>query len=129
MMTISLPGSYTLKSKSIDVIDSWVAYDFEWITKKYEKFRLSKIGENVSDGSKAPVIGDKEYNEIVTFAFEDNDGNKGCLDITESESAKSFLEAIKQKLLQYQYCYAWGSKAVVSKNRETGQLIEFITIA
>ncbi len=66
--------------------------------------------------------GEEEYNEIVTFAFEDSYGNKGCLDITDFNSTKSFLEAIKEKLLKYQYCFAWGSKAVVRKNAKTGKI-------
>ncbi|CAN5860989.1 hypothetical protein BH23THE1_BH23THE1_28330 [soil metagenome] len=121
-MTISQPESYSPKSKSIDIIDSWIAYDFEWTTKKYEKFRLPKIDENASGGSEAPVFGDREYNEIVTFAFEDSNGNKGVLDITDFQSVKSFLEAIKEKLLQYPYCFGWGSKSIKRKNPESGQL-------
>jgi hypothetical protein len=113
----------SLNPTSTNEIKNWVAYDFEWITKKYEKSKLLKIDENTSDGSKAPVLYDGEiYSEMVTFAFGDNDGNKGVLDITEFESTKSFLEVIKGKLLQYQYCFAWGSRAVVRKNRKTGQL-------
>jgi hypothetical protein len=121
-MTTNQPGSFN--SKSINEIDSWIAYDFEWVVlKNNEKFRLRKIDKNTSGASVPPVFGnEEEYNEIVTFAFEDHNGNKGCLDTTDFQSTKSFLQAIKEKLLQYQYCFAWGSKAVIRKNRKTGQL-------
>ncbi len=121
-MTISQTGY--CNSKSINEIDNWIAYDFEWsVIKNYEKFRLRKMDKNTSGASVPPVFGnDEEYNEIVTFAFEDHNGNKGSLDITDFPSTKSFLQAIKEKLLQYQYCFAWGSKAVVRKNIKTGQL-------
>jgi hypothetical protein len=117
-------NSLTLsKSSSQTRIDSWMAFDLEWNTKKiYEPAKCNTV-ENASAGSVPPVFGnEEEYNEIVTFAFEDHNGNKGCLDTTDFQSTKSFLQAIKEKLLQYQYCFAWGSKAVVRKNRETGQL-------
>ena len=67
-----------------------------------------------SGGSVPPVF----HNKIVTFGFEDSYGNSGCLDITDFDSKKSFLMAIKEKLLQYQYCFAWGSKAIVRKKKE-----------
>jgi DNA polymerase elongation subunit (family B) len=104
-------------------IETWIAFDLEWTRRKIDEYAKYNIVENASGASEPPVFGsEEEYNEVVTFAFEDSDGNKGYLDITEFDSTKSFLEAIKEKLLQYQYCFAWGSKAVVKKNRETGKL-------
>jgi hypothetical protein len=121
MMTNNHLGA--INSTSTNEIKNWLANDFEWILKKYEKSKLPRIDKNASNGSKAPVFSDMErYNEIVTFAFKDNDGNKGVLDITDFESPKSFLQAIKEKLLQYQYCIAWGSKSIKRKNPKTGQL-------
>jgi hypothetical protein len=35
---------------------------------------------------------------------------------------KNFLEEIKDKLLQYKYCFAWGSKAIKYKNDRNGPL-------
>jgi len=103
-------------------IGSWIAYDFEWITKdkKLDRSLKDRIDKNTSGGSVPPENDKTKCNDIVTFAFEDSNGIKGCLDITEFSSAKFFLEAIKEKLLEYQYCFAWGSKSVMRKNHETG---------
>ena len=66
------------------------------------------------------------YNRIITFGYEDSQGNKQALDISDfSDSAnpdKAFLITIKDKLLQYHYCFAWGSKAVKQVNEVTGKL-------
>ena len=62
------------------------------------------------------------HNKIVTFGFEDSYGNSGCFDITDFDSQKSFLNAIKEKLLGYQYCFAWGSKAIERKEKGTGKV-------
>jgi hypothetical protein len=35
---------------------------------------------------------------------------------------RAFLQAIKDKVLQYKYCFAWGSKAINHKNEENGKL-------
>ena len=76
---------------------------------------LYNISENTSGGSEPPVFNKSEYSEIVTFGFEDSYGNKNSFDITDYSSLKEFLEAIKEKLLQYKYCFAWGSKARCKK--------------
>lgn len=100
--------------------NSWIAYDLEWKVIKLYKTTNYNLDKIASGGSKGPIL--KEYGEIVTFGFEDNHGNKGCFDTSEFASAKSFLEAIKEKILQYKYCFAWGSKAVARKNNKTGEL-------
>lgn len=102
-------------------IDNWIAFDFEWIVHNSNKSPIYRIEQNTSGGSEAPVFDKKEYSEIVTFGFEDSKGNKGCYDVTDFVSVKSFLQVIKEKLLQYQFCFAWGSKALVRKNSESGK--------
>lgn len=118
-MSISKSG---FKFESIREIDSWLAYDFEWIVRNHDKSSLYKMSKNTSDSSVPPVIEEKEYHEIVTFAFEDSEGNKGSFDIDEFRYTKEFLESIREKILGYKYCFAWGSKAVVIKNKKTGKL-------
>src|SRR6476661_6492561 len=95
-----------------DVLGDWIAFDFEWINKSLEKSEIRKIDKNASGGSEPPEFefDKKKYSEIVTFGFEDSKGNKGCYDVMDFVSAKLFLQVIKEKLLQYKYCFAWGSK-------------------
>lgn len=121
-MTINQLGSFNSKPKN--EIDSWIAYDLEWsVIKNSNKSRISKIDKNTSTTSMPPIFSkEEEYREIVTFAYEDSYGNKGCLDITEFDSTKLFLGTIKEKLLQYQYCIAWGSKAIRRRNVKMGKL-------
>jgi len=105
-------------------IDNWIAFDFEWQVQNMKNIQKTveyEVNENASGGSEPPVyFGVEEYNQIVTFGFEDSHAHKDCYDITDFASSKVFLEAIKEKLLNYRYCFAWGSKAVVRKNKETG---------
>ncbi len=62
------------------------------------------------------------HSTITTFGFEDSSGVSGCLDITDFNSSQSFLLAIKEKLLQYNYCFAWGSKSIIRKDKQSGKL-------
>ena len=56
------------------------------------------------------------YNKIVTFGYEDIFGNRKVLDISSFQKYPNpdyeFLTSIRNKLLQYKYCFAWGSKAI-----------------
>ncbi len=121
-------GNKTNTSKSEFDPNSWIAYDLEWSVTPNQNDNISDLNKhanygldkNASGTSKPPAL--QEYREILTFAFEDNLGNKGCFDLSEYEVTNSFLEAIKGKVLQYKYCFAWGSKAVVRKNPKTGEL-------
>lgn len=103
--------------------DNWIAFDFEWaFTSSNNSPKCEcKISKNSSEDSKHPADQGQEYNEIVTFGFEDSYYNKGSLDIADFPSSKAFLEAIKEKLLQYHYCFAWGSKAIARRNVKTGK--------
>jgi hypothetical protein len=101
--------------------DSWIAFDLEWKdanTKNNDFSIFNSLDEIASGTSEAPA----SYNKIVTFGFEDSYGNSGSYDTTEFDSQKSFLMAIKEKLLGYQYCFAWGSKAVTRKEKGTGKI-------
>ena len=66
------------------------------------------------------------YYKIMTFAYEDSYGNKRVLDIADfafcQNPSKEFLLADRDKLLLYDYAFAWGSKAVKYKNEKTGNL-------
>jgi hypothetical protein len=66
------------------------------------------------------------YYKITTFACEDSYGNKRVLDIADfafcQNPSKEFLLAVRDKLLLYDYAFAWGSKAVKYKNEKTGNL-------
>lgn len=110
--------------------DNWIAFDLEW---EPEPERLS---DNAASYSQHPYNTDltsgtsipppKDYHKIITFSYEDSHSNKGTLDISDlanySKPQQAFLMAIKDKLLQYRYCFAWGSKAINHKNEENGKL-------
>ena len=68
----------------------------------------------------------QDYHKIITFGYEDCYSNKGTLDISDfnnyTNPNKAFLQAIKDKVLQYKCCFAWGSKAIHRKNEENGKL-------
>ena len=65
---------------------------------------------------------DMLINKINTFAYEDIYGNTKSIDITDfvgcQNPSKEFLLAVKNKLLLYNYCFAWGSKAIKYKNKK-----------
>jgi hypothetical protein len=67
-----------------------------------------------------------DMDRIITFAYEDSYGNTKAIDITDfvdcQNPSKEFLLAIRNKLLLYNYSFAWGSKAVKYKNEKTGNL-------
>jgi len=101
--------------------DSWIAFDLEWEDVNTQNNDLSgfkSLDENASGASVLPV----SHNKIVTFGFEDIYGNSGCFDIADFKSQNSFLIAIKEKLLEYQYCFAWGSKAIARKENGSGKI-------
>ncbi len=112
------------ESKSRYNIDDWIAFDLEWEEDANTKNNTNNFSDykslvNIaSGGSEAP----DSHNKIVTFGFEDSYGNSGCWDVTDFNSQKSFLIAIKEKLLGYRYCFAWGSKAIVRKEKGTGKV-------
>jgi hypothetical protein len=107
---------------------TWIAFDLEWqsiscnkkdtFSNKYANNHLTEI----ASGDSVPPASNFNNNNITTFGFEDSNGNSGCFDITDFNSPKSFLLAIKEKLLQYNYCFAWGSKSIIRKNNESGKL-------
>ena len=120
--------SNNLIAKSNPNPDKWIAFDIEWeVTTAKNNITLLKDCTNAnrdkiaSGGSKAPVL-EEYYSDIVTFGFEDSYGNKGCFDISDFGSQKPFLQAIKEKLLEYQYCFAWGSKAIKRRENNSGKL-------
>jgi DNA polymerase elongation subunit (family B) len=116
------PGSDCYDNSNPDIGD-WVAFDFEWVTKSLKIPIIPKIGKSASDTSEPPEEYISEvYNEIVTFGCEDSYGNKGSFDISEFNSVREFLEIIKKILTEYNYCFAWGSKAIRRKNTKTSEL-------
>ena len=115
-------------SKSKYNRDNWIAFDLEWevTTGKNNitfpiNYAFESLDKNASGGSVPPVM-NEQYHNIVTFGFEDSYCNSGCYDRTDFSSQKSFLIAIKEKLLRYKYCFAWGSKAIVRKNMLSGNV-------
>jgi DNA polymerase family B len=109
----------------------WIAFDLEWIVAATEGTGISirqiyptpQSNENSSGTSVGPAV-----EKIVTFGYEDSSGNTGVIDLsdfTESKypnPQKAFLEAIKETLIQYSYCFAWGSRATRRRNEETGEI-------
>ena len=75
----SLTPNNTLKAPPDKKMDNWIAFDFEWIIPNSNKSPICRIDENASGGSEPPVFNKSKYGEIVTFGFEDSEGNKGCL--------------------------------------------------
>ncbi len=106
---------------------SWIAFDLEWepdTTGGGENTVIKCSSSNVHEISKLPES--NKYHEITTFGYEDSFSNKRILDIADFVSYQApqqeFLQAIKNKLLLYDYCFAWGSKATKYKNEKTGNL-------
>src|SRR6185312_3889019 len=114
-------STVSLISKPKHDLDNWIAFDLEWedANAKNNDFSIFNGLDEIASRASVPPA---SYNKIVTFGFEDSYGNSGCLDITDFDSQKSFLMAIKDKLLGYQFCFAWGSKAVVRKEKGTGKV-------
>ena len=81
--------------------DNWIAFDLEWI----------QVNE--------------DFNRIVTFGYDDCHGNKRAIDIFDfahsDDPDKKFVTAIKDRLLQYDYCLAWGSKSIKLKNEKSSE--------
>lgn len=114
-------------------LDSWIAFDLEWELEsdKQQEMPIYLGGPqpyNPYYASRAftqPAATD--YHKILTFGYEDMDGNKGTLDISDfsnyANPQQAFLTTIRDKLFQYRYCFAWGSKAVKRMN-EHGRNLE-----
>ena len=118
-----------------DEYDNWIAFDLEW----QPEVLSQSIPENINSeflvqhrdmgkltsGTSVPPESNY-YDRIITFGYEDSQGNKQALDISDFSGSpnpdKAFLMTIRDKLLQYRYCFAWGSKAVKHLNEVTGKL-------
>jgi hypothetical protein len=105
--------------------DNWIAFDLEWEieSKSSENSIVSHSRQTLNNtdftsGTSVPPA--QDYHGILTFGYEDGCGNNGTFDISDfidcPNPARAFLEAIKAKLLQYKYCFAWGSKTIKHKN-------------
>lgn len=113
-------------------IGSWVSLEMEWepdsaaITQDKTAIIKSSNSYNndVTSVTSDPL--ETQIHRITTFAYEDGYGNTKSIDITDfvgcQNPSKEFLLAVKNKLLLYDYCFAWGSKAVKYKNKKTGYL-------
>jgi len=103
-------------------IGSWIAFDLEWEPEPITTRKNVTPHPELTSATSDPP----EYQRITTFAYEDSYGNTKAIDITDFVSyqnpSKEFLLAIKNKLLLYDYCFAWGSKAVKYKNEKSGDL-------
>lgn len=130
--TISPPAE---RSNPQPVMDDWIAFDLEWAaeTEQEQQENMNSVSKLQPNGSVFNFGGRQsvqDYHKILTFGYEDSYGNKGTLDISDfgnyPNPSKAFIEGIKNKLLQYKYCFAWGSKAVKRKNEQTGNLDEGI---
>jgi hypothetical protein len=122
----------SIRSNNIySIIDDWIAFDLEW---EPEPEHLANNAAshshnhpyNTNFTSITSIPPAKDYHKIITFTYEDSYGNKGTLDISDFNNYpnpnKAFLHAIKDRLLKYRYCFAWGSKSIRHKNGETGNL-------
>ena len=93
-------------NKPITALGNWIAYDMEWEL---------DAGELLQD-----------YLKILTFGYEDVYGNKGSFDVSDFNNypnpSRALIEAIKNKLLKYEYCFAWSSKAIKHKNEKNGKI-------
>jgi hypothetical protein len=117
---------------SLVSIGSWVAFDIEWepystpITQKKTAITESSHSCNNELTSVTSEPPDMQIHKITTFAYEDGYGNTKSIDTTDfvgcQNPSKEFLLTVKNKLLLYDYCFAWGSKAVKYKNKKTGYL-------
>jgi hypothetical protein len=125
------------------LLDNWIAFDLEWI------FTRQDQKESSYSDSEANVTKHKRYvykngchainreitsepsgasieiaEKIVTFGYEDSYGNKGVFDMVDfqnsADPSRVFLSTIKERLLKYRYCFAWGSKSIKRKNELTG---------
>jgi hypothetical protein len=115
----------------LQAINTWIAFDLEW---EPESEHLANNAASYSHyqpyntdfTSVTSLPSAKDYHKILTFGYEDSHGRKGTLDISDFNNYpipnKAFLQAIKDKLLQYRYCFAWGSKAIKYRNEGTGNL-------
>lgn len=125
------------------LLDNWIAFDLEWISMRPDDNGISDpdsevsinqqkiyaykngchtINREISSGTSGASVETAE--KIVTFGCEDSCGNKRVLDIADFQNCayptRAFLSAIKEKLLNYRYCFAWGSKSIKTKNEQTG---------
>jgi len=108
-------------------LGSWISCDLEWIgnatNREYEISSGPQSKENGSGTSEGPSM-----EVIVTLAFENSSGNTGVIDISDFPESQypnprqAFLITIKETLMHYSYCFAWGSKATRHKNKETGKI-------
>ena len=119
------------RSTSADIpvtIGSWIAFDLEWepapIIRVKNTVLHPYVQQITSDTSEPPKS--EKYHRITTFAYEDSNGNKRTIDIADfsdyQNPQEEFLLAIRNKLLLYDYCFGWGSKAIKHKNETTGRL-------
>jgi hypothetical protein len=121
------------QNDNIYAVGSWIAFDLEWESeskphsvgeKAIIEFSHSNSNENTPVTSEPPET--EAYHRITTFAYEDVYGNKRAIAIDDFVSfqnpSQEFLLAIKNKLLIYDYCFAWGSKAIKYKNEKIGRL-------
>jgi hypothetical protein len=119
-------------SDSLISIGSWVAFDTEWepdsapITQEKTPIIKSshRCNNEVTSATSEPP--ERQIPRIITFAYEDSYGNTRVVDITDfafcQNPQQEFLLVIRNKLLLYNYSFAWGSKAVKYKNEKTGNL-------
>jgi DNA polymerase family B/Primase X len=129
--TAATTATPDISSSMKPIIDNWIAFDLEWeIEPKYSEnniiSRSQQTLHNADFTSGTSVPPAQDYRKILTFGYEDSYGNNGTFDILDFRDCpnpeRAFLEAIKAKLLQYRYCFAWGSKAVRYKNQNNGNL-------
>ena len=110
---------------------NWIAFDLEWESKAEAKGNQRRDTGNSSNvcnsasGTSVPPIGN-EYQRIITFGYEDVFGNRNVLDISGflkyPNPDKEFLSSVREKLVHYRYCFAWGSKATKHANKQTSML-------
>lgn len=113
-------------------IDSWIAFDLEWELESDTQHETSHCLSDTHPHNPFYAFGtftppaEKDYRKILTFGYEDNDGNKETLDISDFSNCtnpqKAFLTAIRDRLFQYRYCFSWGSKAVKHMNEHSDKL-------
>jgi hypothetical protein len=126
ILNISPATASSSTSKKKLTIDDWIAFDLEWeIEPKSSEnnvvscSRQTLYNADFTSGTSVPPAHD--YHKILTFGYENSQGNNGTFDISDfvdcPNPEKAFLEAIKAKLLQYKYCFAWGSKAIKYNNK------------
>ena len=111
----------------------WIAFDIEWepgsdvATRRKNNAGSSTHHyiQQLTSGTSEPSE-EQDYNRITTFAYEDYHGNKKAIDISDFASyhnpRREFLLTIRDKLLLYNYCFGWGSKAIKHEKESTGKL-------